>query len=151
MVYGIFSEKDTQISFLYMQSKKVSRETCVNICNIKQLITRLHIGDVVHVVSVDRFPSVCSFVEFARIVLNVGASIRILEQPYLDVGNGKHYKPSVQKHLRTLCTIENVSYSRLCSALKLDSNGKQYIYKCVTDITIGVLATTYATDGIMRR
>lgn len=102
MVYGIISVKDNQTSLSYFKSKKVSQNNLVTADRLKELANILSAGDVVHVVSVDRFPSVNAFVIFAGIVLKTGASMKILEQPYLDIGNGKHYKTSIEEHLNVL-------------------------------------------------
>ena len=151
MVYGIISAKDNQTSLAYFKSKKVSQGNLVTADRLKQLVNILSAGDVVHVVSVDRFPSVNSFVMFAGMVLKTGASMKILDQPYLDIGNGKHYKASIEEHLKVLAGLESANASRLFSALKLTDAGKEYVGRCVTDITIGILAKTYASDGILHR
>ena len=151
MVYGIVSAKDNQTSLAYFKSKKVSQGNLVTADKLQQLANVITAGDVIHVVNVDRFPSVNAFVTFTGIVLKTGASMKILEQPYLDIGNGKHYKASVGEHLKVLAGLESVNISRLIGALKLTDAGKEYVIRCVTDISIGILAKTYASDGILHR
>ena len=151
MVYGIISEKDNQTSLAYFKSKKVSQGNMVTADRLQQVANVLSAGDVIHVVSVDRFPSVNAFVIFAGIVLKTGASMRILEQPYLDIGNGKHYKASIEAHLQVLAGLESANANRLVTALKLTDAGKEYVIRCVTDISLGILAKTYASDGILHR
>lgn len=151
MVYGIISQKDNQTSFAYFKSKKVSQGNLVTADRLQQLVNVLSAGDAVHVVSVDRFPSVNAFVTFTGIVFKTGASMKILEQPYLDVGNGKHYKASIEEHLKVLVGLESVNVSRLMGSLKLTDAGKEYVIRCVTDISLGILAKTYASDGILHR
>ncbi len=148
MVYGIISAKDNNTSLAFFKSKKVSQGNLVTADRLQQLANTLRAGDVVYVVSVDRFPSVNAFVMFAGIILKTGASMKILEQPYLDVGNGRHYKASVEEHLKVLAGLESANASRLIGALKLTDAGKGYVSRCITDITIGILAKTYASDGI---
>ena len=92
-----------------------------------------------------------AFVIFAGIILKTGASMRILEQPYLDIGNGKHYKASIEAHLQVLAGVESANANRLVTALKLTDAGKEYVIRCVTDISLGMLAKTYASDGVLRR
>lgn len=99
MIYGIISQKDNQTSLAYFKSKKISQGNLATSDRLQQLVNVLSAGDVLYVVSVDRFPSVNAFVTFAGIVLKTGASMKILEQPYLDIGNGKHYKASIEEHL----------------------------------------------------
>ena len=151
MVYGIVSAKDNQTSLAFFKSKKISQSNLVTADKLQQLVNVLSSGDVIHVVSVDRFPSVNAFVTFAGIVLKTGATMKILEQSYLDIGNGKHYKASVEEHLKVLAELESVNVSRLIGALKLTDAGKEYVIRCVTDISIGILAKTYASDGILHR
>lgn len=151
MVYGIISAKDNQTSLAYFKSKKVSQGNMVTADRLQQVANVLSAGDVIHVVSVDRFPSVNAFVIFAGIVLKTGASMRILEQPYLDIGNGKHYKASIEAHLQVLAGLESANANRLVTALKLTDAGKEYVIRCVTDISLGILAKTYASDGILHR
>src|SRR5574344_2849324 len=119
MVHGIISAKDNQTSLAYFKSKKVSQGNLVTADRLQQLANIISAGDVVHVVSVDRFPSVGVFVTFAGIVLKTGASMKILEQPYLDIGNGKHYKASIEEHLQVLAGLESANANRLLKSLHL--------------------------------
>lgn len=151
MVYAIISEKDSQTSLAYFKSKKIPQGNYVHVSRLQQLTQKLSAGDMVHVVSADRFPSVGVFVTFADVVLKAGASMKILEQPYLDIGNGKHYRPSVEEQLKVLAGLESANGNRLLGALKLTATGKDYVTRCVTDITLGILAKTYASDGILHR
>lgn len=151
MVYGIVSAKDNQTSLAYFKSKKVPQSNLVTADRLKELANILSAGDVVHVVSVDRFSSVNAFVTFAGIVLKTGASMKILEQPYLDIGNGKHYKSSIEEHLNVLAGLESANANRLLGTLQLTNSGKEYVIRCVTGISLGILAKTYASDGILHR
>lgn len=151
MVYAIISEKDNQTSLAYFKSKKIPQGNYVRVSSLQLLAQKLTAGDVVYVVGIDRFSSVGVFVAFADSVLKAGASMKILEQPYLDIGNGKHYRPSVEEHLKTLVALESANGNRLLASLKLTATGMDYVARCVTDITVGILAKTYASDGILHR
>lgn len=151
MVYGIVSAKDVQSNFEYLKSKKVSQRNLVTADRLKQLIEVLSAGNVVHVISVDRFPSVNAFVTFAGMVFHKEASMKILDQSYLDIGNGKYYKPNVWKHLNELVRLEGVNVNRLLKSLQLTDAEKEYVIRCVTDVSIGILVKTYASDGILHR
>jgi len=151
MVYGIISAKDNQTSLAYFKSKKVSPGNLVTVDRLQQLANVLTAGDVVHVVSVDRFPNVNTFVTFAGIVLKTGASMKMLEEPYLDIGNGKHYKSSIEEHLKVLAGLESVNVNRLLKSMQFTDAGKEYVIRCLTDVTIGILAKTYASDGVLHR
>ena len=151
MVYAIISEKDNQTSLAYFKSKKIPQGNYVRVSSLQLLAQKLTAGDVVYVVGIDRFSSVGVFVAFADSVLKAGASMKILEQPYLDIGNGKHYRPSVEEHLKTLVALESANGNRLLGSVKLNATGKDYVARCITDITVGILAKTYASDGILHR
>lgn len=151
MMYAMISEKDGKTSLAYFKGKKIAQSNNVPVSRLQQLVKALNAGDVVHVISADRFPSAGVFMAFADEVLKAGASMKILEQPYLDIGNGKHYKASVEEHLKALARLENTNINRLVSTLKLNTVGNQYVYRYITDITAGILAKTYASDGIMHR
>ena len=151
MVYAIISEQDNQTSLAYFKSRKIQKKNYVSVSGLQQLVHVLSAGDMVHVVSVDRFKSVGVFVAFAEVVLKAGASMKILEQPYLDIGNGRYYRRSVEEYLKTLVALESVNGNRLLGSLKLTDAGKDYVARCVTDITVGILAKTYASDGILHR
>ena len=157
MMYAIISEKDGQTSLAYFKGKKIARSNYVPVSRLQQLVKALNTSDVVHVISTDRFPSAGVFVAFTDAVLKAGASMKIMEQPYLDIGNGKHdlgdpgFQLRLEKHLNVLARLENTNINRLVSTLKLNPAGYQYVCRCITDITAGILAKTYASDGIMHR
>ena len=128
MMYAIISEKDGQTSLAYFKGKKIAQSNYVPVSRLQQLVKALNASDVVHVISTDRFPSAGVFVAFADAVLKAGASMKIMEQPYLNIGNGKHYKASVEEHLRVLVRLESANINRLVSTFKLNPAGNQYIY-----------------------
>ena len=115
------------------------------------LLARVVAGDIIYVISVNRFPSVSRFLAFADAVLQEGVSLRILEQPYLEVGNGKHFRPAVVENLRVLVYLERSNAQRLISTFSFNASGKDYAADCIADITVGILAKTYSSDGILHR
>ncbi|KAB1438072.1 hypothetical protein [Candidatus Galacturonibacter soehngenii] len=151
MIYGIVSEKDDKTSLAYLKSKKVADVNIIHVSRLDVLSSRFVAGDIIYVISVDRFPSVSRFVAFAEAVLHAGVSLRILEQSYLEVGNGKHFRPAVAEHLNTLVCLERCCAQRLFSAFPFNVAGKDYAADCIADITVGILAKTYLSDGILHR
>lgn len=151
VVYGIVSEKDNETTRTVFRSKKIADTDIYPITKLDVLLSRLNSGDTVICISVDRFLSVSQYALFSEKVLNAGVSLRIMEQPYLDIGNGKHWRSSVVAHLHTLVHAENAMVNRLYSALELTDKGKYYVGRCVTDMSIGILAKTYSVDGILHR
>ena len=151
MIYGIVSEKDDKTSLAYLKSKKVAEVNIIHVSRLDVLLARVVAGDSIYVISVNRFPSVSRFVAFADAVLQEGVSLRILEQPYLEVGNGKHFRPAVAEHLNMLVFLERSNAQRLLSTFTFNASGKEYAADCIADITVGILAKTYSSDGILHR
>lgn len=151
MNYGIISEKDDKTGLAYLKSKKVPEVNVVHVSRLDVLLARVVAGDTIYVISVNRFPSVSRFVAFADAVLQEGVSLRILEQPYLEVGNGKHFRPTVVEHLSVLVYLERSNAQRLISTFSFNASGKDYAADCIADITVGILAKTYSSDGILHR
>ena len=151
MTYGIVSEKDDKTSLSYLKSKKVADANIIHCSRLDVLSSRFVAGDIIYVISVDRFPSVTRFVVFAEAVLHAGVSLRIMEQPYLDVGNGKHFRPAVAEYLSTLVYLERNNVQRLFSAFTFNMAGKDYVADCIANVTVGILAKTYSSDGILHR
>lgn len=151
MNYAIVSEKDDKTGFAYLKSKKVPDVNVVHVSRLDVLLARVVAGDIIYVISVNRFPSVSRFLAFAEAVLQEGVSLRILEQPYLEVGNGKHFRPAVAEHLRVLVYLERSNAQRLISTFSFNASGKDYAADCIADITVGILAKTYSSDGILHR
>ena len=151
MNYGLVSEKDNETTLTFMKSKKVSSSNIIAVSKLNALVSIITSRDVIYVISVDRFSSVSRFVAFTDMVLKAGVTLHCLEQPYLDVGNGKHWRPSIVEHLNTLMRLESDNAKRLLSAFKFTNEGKDYVARCVADITVGILAKTYSSDGIMHR
>lgn len=83
--------------------------------------------------------------------MHVGASLRCLEQPYLEIGNGKFWRSSVSSHLTALVRAEGATAGRLHTAFELTDRGRYYVSRCVTEMSIGILAKTYSVDGILHR
>lgn len=151
MNYAIVSEKDDKTGFAYLKSKKVPDVNVVHVSRLNVLLARVVAGDIIYVISVNRFPSVSRFLAFADAVLQEGVSLRILEQPYLEVGNGKHFRPAVVENLRVLVYLERSNAQRLISTFSFNASGKEYAADCIADITVGILVKTYSSDGILHR
>ena len=151
MNYGLVSEKDNETTLTFMKSKKVSSCNIVAISKLNAFVSTITSGDVIYVIRVDRFSSVSRFVVFTELVLKAGGTLHCLEQPYLDVGNGKHWRPSIVEHLNALMRLESDNAKRLFLAFNFTGEGRDYVARCIADITVGILAKTYASDGIMHR
>lgn len=92
MVYGIVSQLDDATTKVYFKSKKIADANVYTHNQLGVLMQQMKSGDVVYVVSVNRFFSVSQVLYFGRNCMEKGVSLHILAQPYLDLGNGKHWK-----------------------------------------------------------
>ena len=95
MVYGIISQFDDATTKAFFRSKKVADENVVCNTQLSVLAKVLKSGDVVYVVSVNRFCTVSQFMNFGKYCMANGVSLHVLAQPYLDLVSGKHWKTSV--------------------------------------------------------
>jgi len=95
MVYGIISQLDDVSTVELFRIKRVGKENILHINLLPKLIQVLKADDVVYVFSVNRFMTVSQFVNFGKFCMLNGVSLHVLTQPYLNLGNGKHWKTSV--------------------------------------------------------
>lgn len=129
MVYGIISKRDNDITRTVFRSKKIADTDIYPVTKLDVLVSRFNSGDIIICIGVDRFLSVSQYAVFSERVLNAGVSLRIMEQPYLDIDNGKHWRSSVVAHLHSLVYAENAMVNRLYSVMELTDKGKYYVGK----------------------
>lgn len=106
MIYGIVLQTDDATIRAFFKNKRVSDANVVHITQIASLVQMLKSGDVVFVVSVTRFSSVPQFFQFGKFCMSNGVSLHLLAQPYLDLGNGKHWKTSVMSQMMRMVEVE---------------------------------------------
>ena len=106
MFYGIISQADDATTRAYFKNKRVPDANVVHIIQLPSLMQMLKSGDVVFVVSVNRFWSVNQFLQFGKFCMANGISLHLLAQSYLALGNGKHWKPSVMSQMMRM--VENL-------------------------------------------
>lgn len=95
MNYGIISELDDRNTLEVFRSKKVNDDNIIHVICLSGLGSILRSGDVVYVMSVNRFLRVAQVLSFGRLCMSRGGSLRFITQPYLDITAGKHWKPAV--------------------------------------------------------
>ena len=71
--------------------------------------------------------------------MHAGASLRCLEQPYLDIGSGKNWKRSIVSQLNTMVRAEGITANRLCTVMELTDKGRNYVSRCIVDMSIIIL------------
>lgn len=106
MVYGIVSQLDDATTKVYFKSKKIGDANVYTHNQLVTLIQTMKSDDVVFVVSVNRFFTVAQVLYFGKCCMEKGGSLHILAQPYLDLDNGKHWKPSVINQMIQIADVE---------------------------------------------
>ena len=151
MVYGIVSQFDDATTKAFFRSKKVADENVVCNTQLSVLAKVLKSGDVVYVVSVNRFCTVSQFLNFGKFCMANGVSLHILAQPYLDVGNGKHWKPSVVNQMMKMVEIERQATGKMAQGFRMTNEQWDYVYRCFEIMNLEVLAHTFSADGVLKR
>lgn len=151
MVYGLVRDVYDQAEMTFMTSKRIPATNTFSVPQVNVLLNRVNRGDVIWLATVADFPSVTRFVAFADMVLKLGVQLRIAHEPYLELGNGRHWRMPVREHVNALVALEKASADRLFSAFAFNDVGKGYVRSCIADITVGILSMTYSSDGILHR
>ncbi|MFA9379063.1 MAG: hypothetical protein ACERKZ_20310 [Lachnotalea sp.] len=105
MTYGLVNDVVSQIEIAVIKSKKILDSNIATVSNIGILLSKLNGGDSIWLVSVADFPSVSRFAAFADRVLKTGVALKIMNEPYLEVGNGIYcYYRICMKYVRLVWT-----------------------------------------------
>lgn len=152
MYYGVISDAMTQTELTVMKAKKISVKNiyCVSKCGL--LEERLEIGDKVTIVGIEIFDSILQFVSFAKMIATYGANLQIIEQPYLQLRNGKYWKSAIVKDVDYRMALE----SRMLNAtthkgINMDRNTKIILANNFAKLNLHIMAKTYSADGILKR
>lgn len=151
MVYGLICDVRQRTSMELLLSKKINKNNIADATQMGELLQRLNRGDVVWVVSVKEFGTVSLFYLFACGVVEKGAVLRIMKEPYLEAGNGKIWRDSVREHIQGLAEIEQQAVKRLLQTFNFNTSGKNYVAGVIAEITVSILSATYSQEGILRR
>ena len=151
MVYGIVSQLDDATTKAFFRSKKVAEENVAYSTQLSVLVKMLKSGDVVYVVSVKRFCTVSLFLNFGKYCMANGVSLRVLAQPYLDLGNGKHWRPAVMSQIMKMVEIERQATGKMAQGFRMTNEQWDYVYRCFEIMNLEVLAQIFSADGVLRR
>ena len=97
MIYGFISSLDDETTKVFFRSKKIRVNNIYSAGSLGALTSVLESGDVVYTVSCNRFASVRQVYTFARFCHERGIILHFVAEPYLDIGNGKQWRPAVAK------------------------------------------------------
>lgn len=150
MHFGIITAMDNQTTVLIYESKKVLADNMVSYAQLIHDVS-LQAGDVVYVMNVNRFSSVCQFMMFGKFCMENGVSLHVLAQPYLDLTGTKRWKPSVINLMRSIVDVERQAMARLSSAGKYTKEYWEYLCRTIEIQNLEVLGQIFASDGVMKR
>ncbi|MFW5631108.1 MAG: hypothetical protein ACOCM4_02885 [Acetivibrio ethanolgignens] len=94
------------------------------------LASVLETGDVVYTVSCNRFTSVCQMYIFARFCHERGIILHFADEPYLDIGNGKQWRPAVAKVIASMVESEQKAKGMMAQGFKMSDSQWEYAYRC---------------------
>lgn len=151
MVYGIVSQLDDATTKAFFRSKKVTDENVVCNTQLSVLAKVLKSGDVVYVVSVNRLCTVSQFLNFGKYCMANGVSLHVLAQPYLDLGNGKHWKPASMNQMMKMVEIERQANGKMAQGFRMTNEQWDYVYRCFELMNLDILAHMFSANGVLKR
>ncbi len=151
MVYGIISSLDDAGTKTVFQSKKIRNERVFYFNQLNALREMLVSGDVVYVMSVNRFLNLSQVCGVAEFCFQRGISLRFIEQPYLNVGNGKCWRKSVICLTDRMLQLEKYAENRMQQVFRFNSEQWEYMSRCIERMSLEILAQIFSSDGIMKR
>ncbi len=151
MVYGIVSSLDDAGTKTVFQSKKIRNERVFYFNQLNALREMLVSGDVVYVMSVNRFLNLSQVCGVAEFCFQRGISLRFIEQPYLNVGNGKCWRKSVICLTERMLELERCVRDGMQQRFQFNEEQWSYVRKCIERMSLEILAQIFSSDGILKR
>lgn len=151
MNYGMVSDAMMQSEVTVMRGRRILNDNIYPVCNCEVLVSRLGHGDTVTIASIIMFESISQFVLFARAVVKAGANLKILEQPYLEVGNGRYWRDAIVRDINYRITLEKEMLNVLLQKIHMDNSARLSIARHLAKFDLAVMAKNYSMDGILRR
>ena len=151
MNYGIISRLDDDTTTAVFKSKRIPADNIVAINQLDRLAQVLKAEDVVYVISVNRFFSVAQLLSFAQLCQTREVTVHLVAQPYLDFGNGKHWKTSVRNLLGMMQKIEYSVKTQMTQQMNLTRAQWDCIYRGLEIMNLEILARIFSADGLLRR
>lgn len=151
MVYGFISRQDNEVTELKFRGKRIPAENVVANYEFGRFVQCLQRGDVVYVMSINRFFSVRQLLAFGRFCKANGVTLRIIEQPYLDLVDGKHWKDSTVWQMERMIAIEEYAKGYLQKNFRMSNERWDMLYQTLEIMNLEILAHTYSPDGILKR
>lgn len=132
------------------KAKKISKENVYPVQNFNALLSRLRTGDTVLCSSIVCFGSVSLYARVATELFRGGVALRSINEPYLDIGKGRCWKPQTEQMIKSLIRLEMKTVQRLVS-MGVNKAGQEYIISVMKKHDIRILADTFSAEGILHR
>lgn len=151
MVYGIISSLDNTATKEVLKSKKIRKERLFYNDQLNVLLRVLVSGDVVYVMSVNRFMNLIQLREVSDVCFQRGISLRFIEQPYLNVRKGKYWRDSVLCLTERMLQLERDERDGMQQSSRFNDEQWCYVRQRMEGMNLEILAQIFSCDGIMKR
>ena len=151
MNYGMVSNAVLPPEIAIMRGRRILQNNIYAIADCEMLVSRLRRGDTITVSGIEIFASIAQFVMFARAVVTSGANLKILEQPYLEVGNGKYWRDAIVRDIDYRMVLEKEMMNALLHKVNMNNSVRVNIAQHIAKFDLAVMAKNYSVDGILRR
>ena len=149
--YGLMSGLDTENTKAVFKAKKIAQKNVIFIEHLNNLIERLSEGDLLFAMNVNRFCSVSQLGRFGRYCKENGISLQFMEQPYLNIGNGKYWKTNIERHLVKIAELEIQIKNDLQKNIRMDNSARNKMFRDIEIQNLEIVSYTYASGGIMSK
>ena len=88
---------------------------------------------------------------FARFCHERGIVLHFVAEPYLDIGNGKQWRPAVAKVIASMVESEQKAKVMMAQGFKMSDSQWEYTYRCFEMMNLDILAHLFSADGVLKR
>ena len=88
---------------------------------------------------------------FARFCHERGIVLHFVAEPYLDIGNGKQWRPAVAKVIASMVESEQKAKGMMAQGFKMSDSQWEYTYRCFELMNLDILAHLFSADGVLKR
>lgn len=151
MVYGFVSRLDDETTRTIFRSKKVPMQNIYQTGGLSKLVEVLQSGDVVYVISCNRFTSVNQVYAFAKLCYERGVTLHFLAEPYLDIGKGKVWRPVVMDMIQNMYESECKAKGRMVQNFKMTNEQWDFLFECFERFNLDILSHMFSANGVLKR
>lgn len=146
--YGIITmDQDREI----FSAHKIEGKNMYIINYIHSLLQKVSQGDTIMIRDVEIFGSVQQFYVFVLQLSNGGVALKILDQPYLNFGNGRQWKENTKNFVTSLMNIEKSYFGIIQKDFPFDERVRNLMTYRISRLMLNVLGMTFWKDGIMKK